>query len=123
MIHPSSGSSLNKETPKGKESGNTGASKANVARWSDAVNIQGLIPEGAWSFEMRQGRRGKAEGPEQKKAPYSHEYSLFSAPLGKHKEASDCDALEKHMRSTQAALSCALCRGTYCQRPDFLSRL
>ena len=68
MIHPFAGSSLNKETPKGKESGNTGPSKANVATWSDAVNIQGLIPESAWSFEMREGRRGK-EGPEQKEAP------------------------------------------------------
>ena len=66
MTHSSAGSSLNKETPKGKESGNTGASKANVATWSDAVNIQGLIPAGAWSFEVREGGRGRGEGPEQK---------------------------------------------------------
>lgn len=69
MTHPSAGSSLNKETPKGKQSGNTGASKANVATWNDAVNVQGLLPEGAWSFKMREGRREKGEGLEQKEAP------------------------------------------------------
>ena len=69
MTNSSAGSSLNKEALKGKENGNTGASKANVATWNDAVNVQGLIPEGAWSFEMREGRRGKGEGLEQKEAP------------------------------------------------------
>lgn len=69
MPHPSAGSSLNKETRNGKESGNTGASEANVATWNDAVNVQGLIPEGAWSLEMREGGRGRGEGPEQKEAP------------------------------------------------------
>ena len=69
MTHPSAGSSLNKETPKGKQSGDTGASKANVATWNDAVNVQGLISECAWLFEIREGRKGKGEGPEQKEAP------------------------------------------------------
>ena len=60
-----------------------------------------------WNERGQEGkRRSGAEGSSIE--PWIQ--SLFR-PLGKHKEASDCDALEKHRRSTQAALSCALCRG------------
>ena len=82
MTHPSAGSSLNKETPKGKQSGNTGASEANVATWNDAVNIQGLLPEGAWSFKMREGRRGKEKVWSRRKLHRARSTVSLQAPWG-----------------------------------------
>lgn len=82
MTYPSAGSSLNKETPKGKQSGNTGASEANVATWNDAVNIQGLLLRVPGHLKWERAGGGKEKVWAEGSSIEPGVQSLFRAPWG-----------------------------------------